>query len=260
MISDEVSTRAPMKHSDSTFQNCCYLLLRTRKQTLRQSMLRGPSLTSVLLYRQCTIHSQALSELCNSNMDPERPSSIFIAPLQVVKSGNDGPSGKRSDNKRDETVKISSKPTTVSQLTPPSSPQTLQDTTLNQTEAPQAIFHNYLRAFYPFQPAGNVSPSTVTLPLSQGDVVLIHSVHTNGWADGTLLENGSRGWLPTNYCEAYEQLPMRHLLKALTDFWDIIRCCDTRSLSVFRNQDYMRGLIAGVRYLLVSRCKVSSCG
>lgn len=121
---------------------------------------------------------------------------------------------------------------------------------MEQSEAPRAVFHNYLRAFYPFHPAGNVSPSTVTLPLDQGDIILIHSVHTNGWADGTLLDSGNRGWLPTNYCEPYEQVPMRPLLKALTDFWDIIRGGCGSSLKDFGNQDLMRGPIAGVRFLL----------
>ena len=81
-------------------------------------------------------------------------------------------------------------------------------------------------------------------------MVLVHSVAGSGWADGTLLENGSRGWLPTNYCEAYDYIPMRPLLKALTEFWDVIRSGSNSNLAVFRNQDYMRGLIAGVRYLL----------
>lgn len=122
----------------------------------------------------------------------------------------------------------------------------------NRLDPPRAVFHNYLRAFYPFHPSGDVSPSTVTLPLDQGDIILVHSVHVNGWADGTLLDTGARGWLPTNYCEAYDQVPMRPLLKALTDFWDIIRGGCGSSLRDFGNQDLMRGLIAGVRFLLVS--------
>jgi hypothetical protein len=80
--------------------------------------------------------------------------------------------------------------------------------------------------------------------------VLIHSVHTNGWADGTLLETGERGWLPTNYCEAYDYTAMRPLLRALTEFWDIMRCSTDATLAIFQNKDYMRGLVAGVRYLL----------
>ncbi|KAJ5529973.1 hypothetical protein N7527_003366 [Penicillium freii] len=137
-----------------------------------------------------------------------------------------------------------------SEMTPPLTPHDTQDTNMEQLEAPRPVFHNYLRAFYPFHPAGNVSPSTVTLPLDQGDIILVHSVHTNGWADGTLLDSGNRGWLPTNYCEAYDQLAMRPLLKALTDFWDIIRGGCGSSLKDFGNQDLMRGPIAGVRFLL----------
>ncbi|KAJ5570458.1 Guanine-nucleotide dissociation stimulator CDC25 [Penicillium hispanicum] len=137
-----------------------------------------------------------------------------------------------------------------SEMTPPLTPQTSRERIMEDAETPRAVFHNYLRAFYPFHPAGNVSPSTVTLPLDQGDIILVHSVHTNGWADGTLLDSGNRGWLPTNYCEAYDQLPMRPLLKALTDFWDIIRGGCGSSLKDFGNQDLMRGPIAGVRFLL----------
>ncbi|KAK5257890.1 Ras guanine nucleotide exchange factor bud5, partial [Exophiala xenobiotica] len=43
---------------------------------------------------------------------------------------------------------------------------------------------------------------------------------------------------------------MRPLLKALTEFWDIVRCGSDSNLNLFRNQDYMRGLVAGVRALL----------
>lgn len=145
-----------------------------------------------------------------------------------------------------------------SEITPPLTPSGTREVNMEQTEAPRAVFHNYLRAFYPFHPAGDVSPSTVTLPLDQGDIILVHSVHTNGWADGTLLDSGNRGWLPTNYCEAYDQLPMRPLLKALTDFWDIIRGGCGSSLKDFGNQDLMRGPIAGVRFLLVSSGRVVS--
>lgn len=137
-------------------------------------------------------------------------------------------------------------------ITPPLTPYHKKDTTMDTIEPPRTVFHNYLRAFYPFHPPGDVSPATVTLPLDQGDVVLVHSVHTNGWADGTLLNTGDRGWLPTNYCEAYDELPMRPLLKALMDFWDIIRGGCGTSLRDFGNQDLMRGLIAGIRFLLVS--------
>ncbi|EAW10120.1 guanine nucleotide exchange factor [Aspergillus clavatus NRRL 1] len=141
------------------------------------------------------------------------------------------------------------------QMSPPLTPYSAtsnQDDSMERSDQPRAVFHNYLRAFYPFHQPGDVSPATITLPLEQGDIILVHSVHTNGWADGTLLDTGARGWLPTNYCEAYDQLPMRPLLKALTDFWDIIRGGCGSSLRDFVNQDLLKGLIAGVRILLVS--------
>ncbi|KAI9923980.1 hypothetical protein ASPWEDRAFT_167237 [Aspergillus wentii DTO 134E9] len=180
-------------------------------------------------------------------MEPTKP---HIAPLKIVK----GPS-----NYSVSTTDHSACHSNNTRMTPPLTPHDNSDT-MDRSEAPRAVFHNYLRAFYPFHPSGDVSPSTVTLPLDQGDIILVHSVHTNGWADGTLLDTGGRGWLPTNYCEAYDQLPMRPLLKALTDFWDIIRGGCGSSLRDFCNQDLMRGLIAGVRFLLQkSECLTREC-
>ena len=113
-------------------------------------------------------------------------------------------------------------------------------------------FATYLRAFFPFHPSCDDCSSTVTLPLNRGDIILIHSVHTNGWADGTLLSSGARGWLPTNYCEVYDGQPICNLLKALTHFWDLIRGASNGWPELFGSHDYVRGLVAGVRCLLVS--------
>ncbi|KNG80123.1 Ras guanine-nucleotide exchange protein [Aspergillus nomiae NRRL 13137] len=168
-------------------------------------------------------------------MEPMKP---HIAPLKIEK-GNSNFYSNRFHSTQHQ------------QMTPPLTPSnTNRDDSMEQTETPRAVFPNYLRAFYPFHPSGDVSPATITLPLDQGDVILVHSVHTNGWADGTLLDTGARGWLPTNYCEAYDQLPMRPLLKALTDFWDIIQGGCGFPLREFCNQDTVKGLIAGVRFLL----------
>lgn len=120
-------------------------------------------------------------------------------------------------------------------------------------DARQPAFHNFLRAFYPFHPAYAASDSSVTLPLEEGDIILVHSIHTNGWADGTVLASGARGWLPTNYCKPYDPEPMHNLLKALLNFWDLLRSGLTAESEVFGNQEFMRGVIAGVRYLLVRR-------
>lgn len=136
------------------------------------------------------------------------------------------------------------------QMTPPATPNGSQEDLVPETPPP-AVFHNFLRAFYPFSPSYAMTDSSVTLPLNEGDVILVHSIHTNGWADGTLLATGARGWLPTNYCEAYEPDDMRNLLKALLNFWDLLRSTSVNDREIFGNQEFMKGLIAGVRFLLV---------
>lgn len=145
-------------------------------------------------------------------------------------------------------------------MTPPATPVDPQEEP-DATPASPPIFHNFLRAFYPFHPDYVTTDSTVTLPLSEGDVVLVHSIHTNGWADGTLLANGTRGWLPTNYCEAYNPEEMTCLLKALLNFWDLMRSTSVDDSEMFGNQEFMKGIMAGVRYLLVgfSRVSMSPC-
>ncbi|KIW17894.1 hypothetical protein PV08_05089 [Exophiala spinifera] len=154
---------------------------------------------------------------------------MFVAPLRIHRNSSDNLPGALYNE--------------------PSPTATLASDTIDDSASSHARFHNYLRALYTFQPSPH-SSTTVTLPLNAGDLILVHSVHVNGWADGTLLETGARGWLPTNYCESYDHAAMRPLLKALTEFWDIVRCGSDSNLNLFRNQDYMRGLVAGVRALL----------
>ncbi len=173
-------------------------------------------------------------------------SSLQVAPLAITKSR----SGSVSED--DATLNPSTSIYSHSQITPPSTPNESQEDLSQSPQPPRPVFHNYLRAFYPFQPACTVTDSTITLPLNEGDVVLVHSIHTNGWADGTLLATGARGWLPTNYCEGYDPEEMRNLLKALLNFWDLLRSTVTEDQDIFENQEFMKGIIAGVRYLLVS--------
>jgi hypothetical protein len=144
-------------------------------------------------------------------------------------------------------------PYTQSQMTPPATPNGSQEDLAPVMDElmPAPVFHNFLRAFYPFNPSYAMTDSSVTLPLNEGDVILVHSIHTNGWADGTLLVSGARGWLPTNYCEAYDPEEMRNLLKALLNFWDLLRSTSVNDNEIFGNQEFMKGIIAGVRYLLV---------
>lgn len=185
-------------------------------------------------------------------------SSIHVAPLSIRKDGSRGSShasqhrrntSSRSSN-RTRGESISSGSRSQSQMTPPATPNGSQEDLHQHVESTQPVFHNFLRAFYPFQPTYAISDTTVTLPLNEGDVILVHSIHTNGWADGTLLVSGARGWLPTNYCEAYDPDSMRSLLKALLNFWDLMRSGYVNDNEIFGNQEFMRGIIAGVRYLL----------
>ncbi|KAI9680529.1 MAG: hypothetical protein M1817_003969 [Caeruleum heppii] len=139
---------------------------------------------------------------------------------------------------------------THSEMTPPSTPHGPADALSSQAELPPPAFCNFLRAIYSYHPDYAVSSTAVTLPLNVGDLILVHSIHAKGWADGTLLTTGARGWLPTNYCEAYDQDSMSNLLRALLNFWDLLRGDGNTSLDSFCSQDYVKGIVAGVRYLL----------
>ena len=142
-----------------------------------------------------------------------------------------------------------------SQILPLLTPRTSRETFPPRSE-PQPVFLNYLRAFHSFHPTSTVSSSTdespIIVPINQGDVILVHSVHLNGWADGTPLALGARGWLPTNYCEVYNHPSIRNLLNALNHLWYLVQDAENRDLAVFTKQDYVRGIIAGVRFFLVS--------
>ncbi|KAH9203901.1 ras guanine nucleotide exchange factor domain-containing protein [Leptodontidium sp. 2 PMI_412] len=132
----------------------------------------------------------------------------------------------------------------------PTTPNGSREDLNRHMNPPQSVFHSFLRAFCTFYPTYAMSDTTVTLPLNEGDIILVHSIHTSGWADGTLLVSGARGWLPTNYCEAYDPESMRNLLKALLNFWDLMQSSSMSNSEVFGNQELVRGIIAGVRYLL----------
>lgn len=185
--------------------------------------------------------------------------SLQVAPLEINKSASElaaNGSSLPSQNSNPTSISNSNTVYLESQMTPPATPNGSQEDLLPEQQpnmdilAPP-IFHNFLRAFYPFHPDYAMSDSSVTLPLDEGDVVLVHSIHTNGWADGTLLTTGARGWLPTNYCEAYEPDEMRNLLKALLNFWDLLRSTSVNDNEIFMNQEFMKGIIGGVRFLLV---------
>ena len=184
--------------------------------------------------------------------DMEQDESIRIPPLQIQKPRSRTGSSNTVHSAPSSKSSGRSQHSSTEQITPPLTPSTSTEDLTPVSVPRHAQFHNYLRAVYPFHPPCDSSSSSVTLPLNQGDLVLIHSVHVNGWADGTLLASSKRGWLPTNYCEAYNPVAMSKLMNALTAFYDVILGCDEeRSLLALCNQDYMRGLVAGIRYLFV---------
>ncbi|CZT20289.1 related to Ras1 guanine nucleotide exchange factor [Ramularia collo-cygni] len=143
----------------------------------------------------------------------------------------------------------------VANITPPGTPLS-QSTDADLPFTNQSLFHNYLRALHTFDPTSEALTGhddeevLSTVAIKPGNLILVHCIHANGWADGTVLNTGVRGWLPTNYCEAYDHAYLRNLLNAMTQFWDLIGAGEDANLSTFVRQDYIRGLIAGVRYLL----------
>ncbi|KAF8475033.1 ras guanine nucleotide exchange factor domain-containing protein [Kalaharituber pfeilii] len=156
------------------------------------------------------------------DVDYTSRSSVCVAPLHIVKTKRSSSGASRRPGR--------------TRGTPPK----LHDHTSD-------IVHNFLRAFFPFHPTLNPTSNTVTLPLNIGDIILVHSVHTNGWADGTMLSSGARGWLPTNYCEGYDLEQIRPLLRACLSLFDQ---CKGSGNHQGGNQGVVTGVVAGVRYLL----------
>lgn len=180
-------------------------------------------------------------------MDWPPHSTMTVAPLKISKAMSSKPSSMSERPQTASSTADSAWGTQQSgQLTPPLTPHDSEASFERHHD-----FQTYLRAFYPYHPTCDDQSSTVTLPLNGGDIILVHSVHTNGWADGTLLTSGARGWLPTNYCEGYDSESMRPLMKALTVFWDLVKGSNIGGLAIFRNSDYVKGLVGGVRLMLV---------
>lgn len=115
----------------------------------------------------------------------------------------------------------------------------------------------YLRAIHDYAPpppstpgASDSASTSATIPLRVGDIVLVHLTHVNGWADGTVLNSGVRGWLPTNYCDNFDPELVRHVFHALTTLWKT--CVGSEDEAPGQNApgDQLQGFVYGVRYLL----------
>ncbi|KFY19172.1 hypothetical protein V493_08100 [Pseudogymnoascus sp. VKM F-4281 (FW-2241)] len=181
--------------------------------------------------------------------------SAHVAPLHIHRGHYSESSTDMASNSNASTVRKNSIASEFSgysskQITPPATPDGYNDVTMSEMDYPHPVFHHYLRAVYPFNRAESTMEPAVTMHLNKGDVVLVHSIHTNGWADGTLLLDGDRGWIPTNFCENYEPEEMRSLLRALVSFAGLLRSGITADDEIFSNQEFIKGIIAGVRLLL----------
>lgn len=184
--------------------------------------------------------------------------SVYVAPLRIQKPKRTSSNGSRKSRPRSQHSKNQSQGTqshsSHQQMTPPPTPSTSQDSLVAAPEPPEnrsksPAFKPFVRAFFPFHPAFSPNSSTVTLPLNAGDLILVHSIHTNGWADGTMLSSGARGWLPTNYCEEYDVDQIRQSLKACISLFDQFKTGNPGSFRV--SQTLVGDVVAGVRYLLV---------
>lgn len=180
--------------------------------------------------------------------------SACVAPLTIKKKSSTtwNNDGARSVQSSPQSRRTTGSARSQSQMSPPLTPRANLEAEIPAIE-PES-FPNYLRAFYHFHPSSTISSvgdeCSITVPINQGDVILVHSIHPNGWADGTLLGSGARGWLPTNYCEPYDHPSIANLLSALTHLWDLVRSGENGNTMVFAKQDYVRSMIAGVRVLL----------
>lgn len=192
-------------------------------------------------------------------MEKSARSSIFVAPLHISKEKYHHNSNQNSHLSSATPIGRPGLITAKNQgeMTPPLTPRDPRESMKCEARIWGPEFHNYLRAIYPFHSTCDDSSLTVTLPLDHGDMILVHSVHVNGWADGTLLRSGDRGWLPTNYCEPYEKEQNCFLLRSLTNFYDMVRGRTDGQPKAFNSQDYVQGLVAGVRNLLVKICRHS---
>ncbi|KAJ6257222.1 hypothetical protein Dda_8110 [Drechslerella dactyloides] len=107
----------------------------------------------------------------------------------------------------------------------------------------------FMRAFYTFRPAQAADAATVTIPLTPGDMILIHNIHENGWADGTTIASGARGWLPTNFCAKYEVDEMQLLMKACIAVFEYYRGTSAE-LFASAKEKVVGEVVNGVRHLL----------
>lgn len=116
----------------------------------------------------------------------------------------------------------------------------------------------FLRALHTFDPSSlpNNSaedPVSICLKFSQGDIALLHSVHSSGWGDATILSSSRRGWIPTNYFTTYNDEKISPLLRGILNFVINPKSLQISGSSENRftfSQEAITTIVAGVRSLL----------
>lgn len=127
------------------------------------------------------------------------------------------------------------------------------DTSARPALAP--LNRKYLRAVHDFeQPADSgddAANSSTKSNLTAGDIVMVHLTNSQGWADGTILNTGRRGWLPASYCRPYDHENVRSFFHGLTRLWVFCNQDTVPFTQRARIKDDVKPLVQGVRQTLV---------
>ncbi|OLL26815.1 Cell division control protein 25 [Neolecta irregularis DAH-3] len=106
-----------------------------------------------------------------------------------------------------------------SQPHPQSHPHTHTQPPLSARAVPPA----YLRVLHAFEPALVSAAHAECLALEDNQILQVHTLHPSGWAFGTILASGRRGWFPSNYCEQYTLAAMRPVISASSLLYATVR-------------------------------------
>lgn len=143
--------------------------------------------------------------------DAKRRSRSFASPTVSMSSGGTS------------TASRSGSSTTASAIRPSSS-NSASASPPTSSNFDLSVDFPYLRATHSFnaqalfQEHNLDESSSVCLSFDESDIAILHSVHTSGWGDATLLSSGIRGWIPTNYFVPYVESQAVPLLAAILTF------------------------------------------
>lgn len=87
--------------------------------------------------------------------------------------------------------------------------------------------------------------------IKPGDIILVHSMHSDSWADGTILQSGERGWLPTNYCRPYTEPLIGKVLDGVRRLWATVSMRERCKRLAVIAEDSVTEIFSSVWLLLV---------